>query len=182
MSMAAMTNETPASHSAAPRGDIGIRLTLGALALIELASAMSGVPLVFGDDADIFGGAGGKVVAATLLLKPLAALAALGAVATGRLRPGVVAMACVVLLDWIGALPSFVTHKPDFGGFLTTAHMVFQIVACPLLAVMAMALARRAERLGAATVMVAAPMLVSLAGIVAFAVGVAIYGAGGGTA
>lgn len=161
----------------APRR-LWLRTALAAAAGWELIDSLSSTGLLFADMdlSEVFGGLGGRIVEATIALRPLAAIAALALALIGRTPHAIVAMAAVVLIAWLGAMPAFVTQRPDFDGVLTTAQTLFQIVACPLLAAMAIALATRREKLPLATIFVCLPTVVSLIGIAAFAVSVAIYG------
>ena len=154
-----------------------LRAALFAFAIYELLDSLTSVALLFSDDAgDFFSSVGGRIIQATIALRPLAALAVLVLAAMGRTRQAIMAMAVIVLLAWLSAMPSVVAHKPEFDNLLTGLQTVFQVVARPLLAVMAIAMAKRNERLALATAMVCLPTLVSIIEIAAFAIGVAIYG------
>jgi hypothetical protein len=120
-------------------------------------------------------GLSGAIIKAHIATHPVLALAALVFAATGRLRPAIIALGAVVLMTWLNYMPSVVLHGMEFrgvGAFETPA----QIIAFPLLAVGAVPLAARDRRLGLATVLVIAPTLFNVVGLIVFAVDIALHG------
>ncbi len=176
----AMTDALPASSSASLSKSVNrwLRAALIAAAAWELTDALTSFGLLFADVdmTEIFGSIGGRILQATVAVRPFAALAVIILAALNRLPWAIMAMAAVVLITWLSAMPGFVLNRPDFDGVMTTLQTLFQIVACPLLAVMAIALAGRRRNLPLATALVCLPTVVSLIGLAAFAISVAIYG------
>jgi hypothetical protein len=72
-------------------------------------------------------------------------------------------------------MPSVVLHGLDFAG-LSAFQTPLQIIAFPLMAACAIALAARSERLGLATMLVSIPTLFNIAAVIAFAISVLLYG------
>jgi hypothetical protein len=155
---------------------LGIYVILVIIAVIETFDGLSSAPILFGDTSDIPGpGVGGAIVKAYIASHPVLALAALVLAATGHVRYAIMALGALVITTWLNYMPSVVLHGFDFGGiaaFETTA----QIVAFPLMAACAIALAARNRRLGLATALVSIPTLSGVFGVIAFAIGVAIHG------
>ncbi len=155
-----------------------LRLLLAIAAVLELWSAVSDLPVLFGDlskiSRPVFGGA---IIIAKLALQPLLALAALGLAASGRVRPALFAFAAMIFLTWLSFLPSVASHGLDLGGSpYVNAEMLFRIVLAPLIAMAVAGLALLRERLGLAVVLAILPTLVAVFGTMAFAIGVSIYG------
>ena len=86
------------------------------------------------------------------------ALAALVLATVGRLRYAIMALGALVLMTWLNYMPSVVRHGLDFGGVAAFETPV-RIIAFPLMAACAIALAARNQRLGLATVLVSIPTL-----------------------
>jgi hypothetical protein len=87
------------------------------------------------------------------------------------------ALAVVVLLDWLSYVPSatkFWSEFPGsgFGGLVS----VLTLVIFPLLGAAAIILAQRGHKLGLATFLVILPTPLHILAVVAFGVSVAIYG------
>lgn len=154
------------------------RPALIAAALVELLGAINDLPILFGDTSEIPGpGIGGAIIAAKIALKPFAAIAALFFAATGRIRHALIAMAIIILLTWLSYLPSVAIHGLDFeGSAAVVLHMLFQIMLAPFLAAQVGALALIDRRIAFATALAVLPTLISILGVAAFAIGVAIYG------
>ncbi len=103
-------------------------------------------------------------------------LAALCFAVTRRLRYAIAAIAIRILVTWLSDLPSFWLHGIEwslsYGGIIVAGYDI----GAPLTALVAIYLARRNERLGLATLLVALPTIFTLLGVLAFAIGVMIYG------
>ena len=85
------------------------------------------------------------------------------------------ALGAVVAMTWLNYMPSVVLHGLEFNGigaFETPA----QIIAFPLMAACAIALAARDRRLGLATALVSIPTFFNVFGVIAFAIGVSLHG------
>lgn len=86
-------------------------------------------------------------------------------------------MAALILLTWVSYLPSVALHSLDIRGSLAVILIfTFQIIVAPLLALAIIWLAVRGERLKLATALAIMPTLVAVLSVVAFGVGVALYG------
>ena len=72
-------------------------------------------------------------------------------------------------------MPSVVRHWLDVGG-IATFQTVAQIIAFPLMAACAIALAARNARLALAATLVSIPTLFGVLGVMSFAIGVAVNG------
>ena len=106
---------------------------------------------------------------------PLLALAALALATVGRLRYAIMALGALVLMNWLNYMPSVVRHGLDFGG-LSAFETPVQIIAFPLMGACAIALAARRQRLGLATLLVSIPTLYGVLAVIAFGIGVFLYG------
>ena len=166
-----------ANNTAAKPGDWTRAVLLG-VAIFELITSLSGLAVLFGDDPDVPGTTpGGLVISATILLIPLLAIAALVLAWKGQIARAIMAVAGVVLLKWASYLPSLVLHWADFpAGGAAGWFEVAQIALFPLLAIAAIVLAWRNERLGLAAALVAIPTIVDIIGIATFAIAVIMYG------
>jgi hypothetical protein len=156
----------------------GWRIVLIVAAALEFLGGLQGIPLLLGDLSEIPGpGLGGWIITTKIVLQPVLGLLALLLAVTGRVPGALLAMALIILLTWLNFLPSVAIHGLDLGGNVFVAlHMLFQIVLAPLLAVVVAALAIRGRRLALATILAVVPTLVGVLSVVAFAIGIAIYG------
>jgi hypothetical protein len=178
MPTAVMTEPTaPPLPAPAPRL-IGLRILLILAALWEAFEAYSSVSILFGDMSEIPGpGFGGFLIKAQLASHLPLALAALLFAVIGRVRYAIMALAAVVVMTWLNYMPSVVRpHGFEFNGFYGTIETTAQIIAFPLMAACAVALAARNRRLGIATALVTLPTLFNFSGIALFAISVALYG------
>ncbi len=165
------------SHAepAAPRRWVGLLLL--SVAVIESLSALTGVPVLFGDLSDVPGpGPAGWVITATLVVRPVAAVAAFLFALRGWRRHAIYALAVAALVNWLSFLPSVMLHGLGFegsGSLISSAHFLFS----PLPALAAVLLAwKDPQRLGLPAVLVSLPTIVDMLGTLAFAIAVAIYG------
>lgn len=163
----------PRAPSAPVNRNVGPLLTL--TAAIEAFGGLSSLPALFGDILAIPGFAG-VLIKAHLLSHPLLAVAALLLVGRGQQRYAVIALALNVLMAWPTYLPSIALQGIGGGHALTALHSGLQIVAFPLMAACAIALSLRDQRQSLAAALVMLPTLVKIAGVLAFGMGVALYG------
>jgi hypothetical protein len=177
MPTAVMTEPTaPPLPAPVPRR-IGLRILLILAALFEAFDAYSNLFILFGDMSEIPGpGFGGFLIKAQLASHLPLALAALVFAAAGRVRYAIMAQAGVVIMTWLNYMPSVVPRGLDFNGFYGAMETTAQIIAFPLMAACAIALAARNRRLGIATALVTLPTLFNVVGIALFAISVALHG------
>ncbi|MEH2536271.1 MULTISPECIES: hypothetical protein [unclassified Bradyrhizobium] len=155
---------------------LGLYLFLIIIAAIEAFEGLSHAPVLFGDMSEIPGpGVGGAIIKAYVAAHPLLALAALAFAAVGRLRYAVMALGALVLMTWLNFMPSVVRHGLDFRG-VSAFETPVRIIAFPLMAACAITLAARGERLGLATMLVSIPTLYGVASVIAFGIGIFLYG------
>jgi hypothetical protein len=176
MTMAEMT-EPPASAASTPAPRyLGLRVVLIIAAVLEAFDALSSVPTLFGDMSEIPGpGIGGFLIKAHIATHLPLALAALLFAATGRVRYAIIALGAMVAMTWLNTMPSVVLHGLEFGG-VGAFETPVRIIAFPLMAACAVALAARNRRLGFATALATVPTFYTLIGLIIFAIGVGIYG------
>ena len=175
MTSATMLNEE-APQPVRARRLLGLYLLLILIAAIEAFDGLSHVPTLFGDMSDIPGpGVGGAIIKAYIASHPVLALAALALATVGQLRYAIMALGALVLMNWLNYMPSVVRHGLDFGG-MSAIQTPVQIIAFPLMGACAIALAARGQRLGLATMLVSLPTLFNVAALIAFGVGIFLYG------
>jgi hypothetical protein len=155
---------------------LGLYLLLIIIAAIEAFDGLSHAPMLFGDMSEIPGpGLGGAIIKAYVASHPLLALAALGFATVGRLRYAIMALGALVLMTWLNFMPSVVRHGLDFRG-VSAFETPVRMIAFPLMAACAIALASRGQRLGLATLLVSIPTLYGVFAVIAFGIGVILYG------
>ena len=155
---------------------LGLYLLVIIIAAIEAFEGLSHAPMLFGETSEIPGaGLGGAIIKAYVVSHPTLALAALALATIGRLRYAIMALGALVLMNWLNYMPSVVRHGLDFGG-LAALQTPVQIIAFPLMGACAIALAARKERLGLATLLVSIPTLFDVLAMIAFGIGVLLYG------
>jgi hypothetical protein len=176
MTMAEIT-EPPALAEPAPAPrHLGLRVVLIIAAVLEAFDALSSVSILFGDMSEIPGpGLGGLLIKAHIATHLPLALAALVFAAIGRVRYAIIAAGAVVAMTWLNYMPSVVLHGLEFGG-IGAFETPVRIIAFPLMAACAIALAARNQRLGLATALASLPTFYSLIGLIIFAIGIGIYG------
>ena len=175
MTSATTVNDAPPAPARAPRL-LGLYLLLIIIAAIEAFDGLSHLPTLFGDISEIPGpGVGGAIIKAHIASHPLLALAALVFATVGRLRYAIMALGVLVLLTWLNFMPSVVRHGFDFRG-VSAFETPVRIIAFPLMGACAIALAARGQRLGLATLLVSIPTLYSVCAVIAFGIGIMIYG------
>jgi hypothetical protein len=165
----------PDAAARAPRL-LGLYLLLILIAAIEAFDGLSHAPTLFGDMSEIPDpGVGGAIIKAYIASHPLLALAALVFATIGSLRYAIMALGGLVLMTWLNYMPSVVRHGLDFNG-LSAFETPVQMIAFPLMGACAIALAARNQRLGLATMLVSIPTLYSVFAVIAFGIGVILYG------
>lgn len=151
------------------------RLFLLFAAAVEFLSALSDLPILFGDLSQVPGpGIGGAVIVAKIALLPLVALAALFFTIRGRMLYAVLTMAAGLLLTWASYLPSVAINGLELSG-TAGAATIYLVILVPLIALAAIVLALRG-RLTPAIVLAVLPTFIGIASAIAFGIGVAIYG------
>ena len=154
-------------------------MLLIAAAALEFLGGVRDFPILFGNLSEVPGpGLGGGIITAKIALQPILGLAALVCAWTGRLREALLAMAAIILMTWLNYLPSVALHGLDFRGkdAFISLHMILQVVLAPLLAAAVAALAIRNRITPTAIALAILPTVVGVLGVVAFAIGVAMYG------
>ena len=155
---------------------LGLRTVLILAALLEGVDAASSLPTLFGDMSEIPGpGFGGFLIKARIAAQAPLTLAVLVFAAIGRVRYAIIALAAIAFMTWLGFMPSVVRHGLDLRGTGAFESPV-RMIAFPLMAACAIALAARNERLGLATALASIPTFYVLMGVIIFAIGVSIYG------
>jgi hypothetical protein len=91
-------------------------------------------------------------------------------------RDAIIVLGAVVLTTWLNLMPSVLRHGLEFNSGYAARETTAQIIAFPLMAACAIALAARDRRPGTAATFISIPTLFNLAGIAALAVGVTMYG------
>jgi hypothetical protein len=166
----------PAAPPAATRL-IGLRVVLILAALFEAFDGYSTFAVTIGDPAHRGAqGLAGMLTTAQIASHPFLAAATLVFALIGRVRDAIIAMGAILAMNWLSEMPSVVLHGFELSDPANALLVLSHIVAYPLMAACAIALARRGDRLGVATTLVALPTLFAWAGITAFAIAVSIHG------
>jgi len=180
MSLAEMTEPTASVDTASVptrRRHLGLRAALIMVAIVEALDGLSDFPTLFGDMSEIPGpGLGGFLIKAYIATHLPLALATLVFAAIGRVRYAIIALGAVVAMTWLNTMPSVVLHGLDFDSGFSALQTTAQIIAFPLMAACAIALAARNERLGLATALVGIPTLFNVFAVIAFAISVSLHG------
>jgi hypothetical protein len=173
-----MTQAIEAAGAPAKQPPRWPRLLLLIAAAIELMGGAGALPILAGNLDEIPGpGLGGKIVIATIILRPIAAAVALFFLVRGNFPGALVSMAIVILVGWISYLPSIQLHGLEMRGDGAGGLFTFALIILPPILVLAIAaLALTGKRLTLATVLALLPTLISILSVVAFGLGVAIYG------
>ena len=162
----------------APSRHRRIRSALIVIAAIESIGALFNIPAIFYDfnpttPLGKFAQALGNV---DHVLAALLTLAALYFAFASWLRLAIAALAIRILVTWLCDLPSIAIHgiewSATFGGIQVAGYQI----GAPLIALAALYLARRNERLGLATLLVALPTIFFWLGVLAFGISVMIQG------
>ena len=168
-------SDTTASAARPPGTPLQICLMV--LCAILLFGALTDLPNAFedyGHQTALLKFAQGLTSIYLVLAPVLAAIALYFAVRRQQAR-AIYALAALIFAEWLSELPSIAIHglqiTPDFSGLVPFGTYV----VLPAIGVAAILLARR-ERFGLATLLVALPTFAHWAGVIAFAIGVMIYG------
>jgi hypothetical protein len=155
-----------------------LRVAVIVLAVIETLGSLSNLT-VFGNLSEYRdGGFAQWVLIAGLVIFPILAIAALFFAIKGDIRRAIMAIAGVTIATWFtDHLPSMFIHGLEFlSGGVTGLYLFAQMVVFPLLAVAALVLARRNQRLVLAAVLASLSTVANVLGVIAFAIGVSMYG------
>jgi hypothetical protein len=175
-----MTLPAPAAEPAArATRDQVLRLIIALVALIEGVRGLTDLPILFDDIAKIPGfSIYGLMTIASIVMHPIAGFASFDFALTRRLRHALVTLAAFILWAWASEMSTVFRDGLQLGGgdAFVVSLMAFKTFAPPLIALGAIAAARRNRHLTAATVAVMLPTLVDAAAIVAFAVAVSLHG------
>jgi hypothetical protein len=169
-----MTSST-ATIARAPAPSIWLRIALVIVACIETLLALTDFPGAF----ELHGkplSLAQFLINARLALHPLFAIVALVLAFRGRVRAAIVVLAVYVVALWFSELPSFIHFGIEWNWSPIGLSLFGQQIVFPLLAVVAIALARRNARLWLAGIFVALPTVNLILGIGIFAIGVMLYG------
>ena len=94
-------------------------LLLFTAAIFEFLGGLGALPILAGDLSEVPGpGLGGAIIIATIVLRPIAAGAALFFLVRGHLTWALIAIAIVILSSWFSYLPSIQLHGLDLRGNL----------------------------------------------------------------
>ncbi len=170
----AMTSSI-ATIARAPAPSIWLRIALFVIACVETSLALSDFPGAF----DLHGeplSLAQFLINARLALHPLFAIAALTLAVLGRVRATIAILAVYIVVLWFSELPSFVHFGIEWNWSPIGLSLFGQQIVFPLLAVAAIALTQRNERLWLAGIFVALPTLNLIFGVGIFAIGVMLYG------
>lgn len=156
-----------------------LRTVLIVVALIELIEALFDLPDLFRGVHNLFGEASGSgyaeaITTAHLVCHPLLAMAAVVFAATGRVRHAIIALGIVAIMIWLNHLPWL--GRLDLGKARDVLWAAKQIIAFPLMATFAIALAACDKWPGLATALVSIPTIGNLASLTTYVVGQIING------
>ncbi len=173
MTDTAASASTQAPAPPAPRRWLAIGLAI--VAAIETLAALYGISSVFLllDEPMLFLADARWLIQLKLALGPFLASAALVLAMMGRVRVAVMMLAALALLGWIVELSSPIVNIFDVRLEIWSLEMFAQHFIYPLLAIAAIVLARRNERLGLAALLVSLPAIIA---IVDFTITAMVYG------
>ena len=163
----------------APASDSNLRIAVIILAIIKTLSSLSGLAGGVAAFSEYAGnGFAQWLLFAGVVIFPILAIVALICAFKGDLRHAIIALAAIVIVVFLtDSFPSLFIHGLELGGSATvTLFYLAQVVVFPLLAVVASVLARRNEKLVLATIFVSLSPVTNFLALIAFAIGVAIYG------
>jgi hypothetical protein len=154
-------------------GERGSQLTLRVLvtlaALAELVESAAHVPALFMDHAQIPGpGLGGAATLTAIALKPLLSITAIGCALTNWQRAATCALAGVGICTWLNDLPALLSHGLDVSlGFASLQLLTDAGLVLPV-AIAAIWLALRTNRLGLAAALACLPTAIKLSVLIVF--------------
>lgn len=170
--------ETTSTLQVAPQSQQWPLYLVGLAAALELIGGLSDWPALGGDISRLTGHTFiGWIVVLKIAVFPPLALAALVFIGLRRLQPALLFMAAMIMLAWLSYLPGLAGRGLDLQGDLfVNAQLIFQYIGLPLIACAVAFLALSGERFGLASLLAALPTAANLAALVAFAIGLGIYG------
>lgn len=156
-----------------------LRTVLIIVALIELFAALWDLPDLFRGVHNLFGEASGSgfaeaITTAHLICHPLLAMAAVAFAATGRVRHAIIALGIVAITLWLNHLPWL--GRLDLSKTRDVQWAAKNIIAFPLMAAFAIALAARDRWPAVATALVSIPTISNLASLTTYAIGLIVNG------
>ena len=116
------------------------------------------------------------LIGANQVVALVLAAAALWLAFRGELRHAIMALAAMMLFEWVSELPSLFIHGYEASASLIGLVLFAKVFVYPVIAIIAIVLAVKNEQLPIAIVLVGLPLAVTIFGVVAFAVSVMIYG------
>jgi len=147
---------------------------LAIVAGFQAIGSLQALPILFDGDPEIPGTTpGGLLITATILLSPPVAIAGFVFALKNDVARAVMGIAGVSILDWISYFPSFANHW-DKGLFSFPGPFIFFVL--PACAPVALFLAWRRLWPRVAVALALAPWVFRAMMVIAFAVGVMIYG------
>ena len=166
------------ADTATPAPRNRLRFAILTIALLETAVALSNLPgalQVYDHDTALLIVAQ-WVARAYLAAAPVVAAVALWFAVKNEPRRAILALAVLMLAAWLAELPALPIH-----GFRVPANWigliaVLKLVLFPVLAIIAIVLAVKGERLPLAAMLVAAPLAAGVLTVLGFAAGVGIHG------
>jgi hypothetical protein len=160
-----------------PAAPLSLRLLLIVAALAELVDSAAALPALFMDHTQIPGpGIAGAIVLASIALKPLLAIAAIGGALIKRMGLAVCALAAIGICTWLSYLPSMTLT--DLGDPINWTGRLFPAdteLVLPI-AVSAVAVMLFTARLNLAIVLACLPTAIRLTGLIAFTGAAPIHG------
>jgi hypothetical protein len=173
-----VTTPVTASEARTAAYPLWVRVVLVIVGLVETLAALADLPGIFTNyehDTALLKFAQ-ALTSVRIAVSPLIAGAALYFALVGRVRHSIIALASLVLLLSLAELPSFAIHGLELSRDFTGIILALQRFVYPVLAVVAIVLAVKDRLLGLATLFAILPSLTAAAGVLAFALGVSIYG------
>jgi hypothetical protein len=172
----AEVNQAAAAPAHQPRRWPGLLLLI--VAIFEFMGGLGTLPILAGNLDEVPGpGLGGAIIIATIILRPIAAAAVLFFLVCGNLPGALVSVAIVILVGWVSYLPSVQLHGLEMQGDGAAGLLTFALIILPPILVLAITgLALMGKHLTLATLFAILPTLISILSVVAFGIGVAIYG------
>lgn len=167
-----------ATASARPTPQLLLQVALIIVSVVATWNALTAFPAFFidFDHSTRVLDVAQRLIKARLAIAPVIAIAALVCAGRGWLRHAIVALAALLLVVWVTELPSVFIHGLELGGGLLGLTVFARRFLYPVMAVAAIVLAVRNERLVLAGILVCLPTVLAMAGVVAFAITIMIYG------
>jgi hypothetical protein len=161
----------------APQAAGWLRLLLLLAAVVELVGGLSSLPILLGNLNEVPGpGIGGAIIVATIILHPIAALAALFFLVRGKLTWTLLCLTFVVFLNWLSYLPSVALNGMELAPELVSAIVTFIILILPPIVVVGVPVLIARNKLTPAVLLAILPTVIGVLSVVAFGISVAIYG------